>query len=398
MDEKPHAVKLAGDVGSFFESTVGSLVEHTMEAPVLKSGEFPEPMVWYKVELEEGMCGDGSPYHMYLKKGRTADLCVFLSAGGVVWNAWTAARPTTWGSTAAREPNFYWNNLRPLTQLMNINTGITTLDEANPFADWNFLVIPYATGDFHIGNGSLEYTDLEGVPQVLHFHGHANVMAAMEQGKKHFPSASRILLAGDSAGAFGVPALADEILAQYPDCNDITLLSDSGQLPNEDWTGIARDVWHADEKYWNCLSTRNITLDWYENLLQHTGRHMRLLYASSTHDYLLSTFFNDMTNEVFATDADVRNAYFEEMKHMVRQLNDLGFAFFCNAWENPLFTKAQHGTIHTAVRTPYFFTINNAPPGTMENHVCLSGVSMAEWLMDQVNDVRYDVGTGLLEE
>ena len=56
------------------------------------------------------------------------------------------------GTVAAGAPNYYWNNLRPFTQFMNINIGITETDTArNPFDDWNFVVITYATGDFHVG-------------------------------------------------------------------------------------------------------------------------------------------------------------------------------------------------------------------------------------------------------
>ena len=76
-----------------------------------------------------------------------------FSGGGVAWDEYTAARPVTGGKMAAGLPHFYWNNLRPLTQLMNIHVGITDENNAqNPFNEWNFVIITYSTGDFHIGN------------------------------------------------------------------------------------------------------------------------------------------------------------------------------------------------------------------------------------------------------
>ena len=40
----------------------------------------------------------------------------------------------TGGKVAAGLPNYYWNNLRPFTQIMNIHTGITEIgNPRNPF-------------------------------------------------------------------------------------------------------------------------------------------------------------------------------------------------------------------------------------------------------------------------
>ena len=271
---------------------------------------------------------------------------------------------------------------------MNINIGITDTESAhNPFRDWNFLIIPYTTGDFHVGNRKVPYTDEEGNPQILHCHGAANVDAALTVCKTFFPDPEKLLVAGDSAGAFAVPAVSGKIADRwYPEVSDITLFSDSAQLLCRDWRSIARDFWGADSSVWEPLETPNITYDWYHALLTTHPRRFRLLYASSTHDYLLSTFYNDMTNRVYKTNAGVRGAYYRQLKNMVHWLRELdpSFSFFINNWVNPLFTKAQMGTIHTAVRQPYFYVPAHG------------GITMAGWLMDAVNGNSYDVGMDLL--
>ncbi len=386
QEVRQRAEKLAANVGSLAENSIGTVIEHRQEAPVL-SGE-PSSHVWYQIPLPDAISGDGSEFHCYLKKGTNNHLVIFLSGGGVAWNDFTAARPVTGARVAAGEPNYYWNNLRPFTQIMNINIGITEADSAhNPFRDWNFLVIPYTTGDFHVGNREVPYADEEGQAQILHCHGEANVTAALTVCKSFFPDPDQLLIAGDSAGAFAVPAVSGRIADEwYPNVQDITLFSDSALLLNRDWRSIARDFWGAAPSVWQALETPNICYDWYQVLLtSHPGR-FHVLYATSTHDYLLSAFYNDMTNKVYKTNAGVRSAYYRQTRNMARWLRDLApdTVFFINNWVNPLFTKAQMGTIHTAVRQPYFYVPNHG------------GVSMATWLSDAVSGNRYDVGTELL--
>lgn len=424
-----HAGKLAANLGGLAEYSIGTIIEHRQEPPVLppipadvtspashvsgtsnesdhsdksnrkqnqtgqsdlslSGSSIPQPLTWYQIPLAGGLSGDGSEYHCYLKRGTTEHLVIFLSGGGVAWNEFTAARPVTGSRVAAGAPNYYWNNLRPFTQIMNINVGITEADSArNPFRDWNFLIIPYTTGDFHVGNRDVPYVDEDGNPQILHCHGAANVRAALAVCKAYFPDPDQLLIAGDSAGAFAVPAVSGQIADEwYPEVSDITLFSDSALLPNQNWQDIARDFWGADPSVWEPLVTGNITCDWYQQLLQsHPGR-FRVLYATSTHDYLLSAFYNDMTHKVYKTTTGVRSAYYRQTRNMVRRLKELepNTAVYINNWVNPLMSKAQMGTIHTAVRQPYFYV-----PGPGD-------VTMASWLADAVAGKLYDVGAELL--
>ena len=156
------------------------------EAPYLE-GE-PETGYLVPVAIPEGITGDGSEYHIYIKKGSGKNLCVFLSGGGVAWNEYTAARPVTGGKVAAGLPNYYWNNLRPFTQIMNIHAGIMEIgNPKNPFDDWNFIIITYATGIFMWGNHDFPYEAEDGSQQILHFHGHGNSGQAWRRENDIFP-------------------------------------------------------------------------------------------------------------------------------------------------------------------------------------------------------------------
>ncbi|MCI2049300.1 MAG: pectinacetylesterase family protein [Lachnospiraceae bacterium] len=368
-------------MGDMLENTVSCAIANSpMEAPVLR-GE-PEASTWYRVPVAEGIAGDGSDYYIYVSHGTCRHLCVFFSGGGVAWNEYTAARPVTGGKLTAGMPNYYWNNLRPFTQLMNIRTGITDLSNPlNPFRNWNFVIVTYATGDFHVGNSDFFFTSEEGRQKVVHFRGHRNFEAAMKRAVKLFPNPDKLLIAGDSAGAFAVPALTDEILQNsYPACRDVTLLSDSGLLLYHHWKRTARDIWKASPSIWKPIRSDNLTMDWYRNLYARYGERLRYLYASSTRDYLLSAYYNDVVSKSYRTDEDVQEAYFGQLREMLKDFKAMAphAGFFINDFRNlAVYPGLRGGTVHTAVRQLSFYLRTK------------SGETMAQWLANAVEgDVR----------
>ncbi len=378
-------IVFASKAGDFVENSIGRAIENSpRRADDLPDN--PEKMTWYRVPLEKGLSGDGSEYYIYVKLANPEKLCIFFSGGGVAWNEYTAARPVTGGKVASRQPNFYWNNLRPFTQLMNINVGITDMkNEANPFKDWSFVVITYATGDFHVGNNDYPYKGEDGSDEVLHFHGYVNFLESMKVAKSLFPNPGTLLIAGNSAGAFAVPALAGEIADDYyPKTRNVTLFSDSGLLLYKHWRRTAKNIWMAKESFYKPIHTDNITLDWYRDLYDRYGDRFRYLYSSSVRDYLLSAYHNDIVNKKYESDADVQEEYYELNKKMIAELKEITpyFGVFLNDWKIPIITMG--GTVHTSVREPHFtlFTQN--------------GISMSQWLKDAVEGKVYDVGLDLI--
>ncbi|MDC7294029.1 pectin acetylesterase-family hydrolase [Butyrivibrio sp. DSM 10294] len=380
-------IVFAEGLGDFVESRLGKAVEEgRFKAHDLP--EEPEKLTWYRVPLEKGLSGDGSEYYIYVKLGDPDKLCIFFSGGGVAWNEYTAARPVTGGKVAAGLPNYYWNNLRPFTQIMNINVGITDVfTDKNPFKEWSFVVITYATGDFHIGNNDYPYKTEDGRDEVLHFHGYVNFLQSMQVAKKLFPKPDTLLIAGNSAGAFAVPALAGEVVEDYyPKARNITLFSDSGQLLYKNWRKTAKNIWMSKESLWKPIHGDNITLEWYKDLYSRFGDRFRYLYSSSSHDYLLSAYYNDIVHKKYKTDADVQEEYYQQLKVMVAELKAItpAFGMFINDWRIPLITMG--GTVHTSVREPHFLLFNQ------------DGITQAAWLHDAVEGKVYDVGMDLLKK
>ena len=377
-------IVFASRAGDFVENSIGKAIEKNRMAPDLPKD--PEKMTWYRVPLERGLSGDGSKYYIYVKLGDPEKLCVFFSGGGVAWNEYTAARPVTGGKVAAGEPNYYWNNLRPFTQIMNINVGITDIStDKNPFRDWSFVVITYATGDFHVGCNDYPYKAEDGSDEVLHFHGYVNFKLSMKVAKDLFPNPSALLIAGNSAGAFAVPALAGEVVEDYyPKTRNVTLLSDSGLLLYKHWRKTAKNIWQTKEAFWKPLHSDNITLDWYKDLYRRFGERFRYLYSSSVRDYLLSAYYNDIIRKKYETDSEVREEFYGQLKDMVQELKDITphFGMFINDWKIPIITMG--GTVHTSVREPHF------------TRFAQNGITMAQWLKDATEGKVYDVGLDLL--
>jgi len=372
------------EIGDFLDTLSDGIVGR-FEAPV-PDGE-PQNNIWYRIMIPEGKTADGSEYHIYIKKASSNNLCIFLSGGGVAWNEYMADRPISGGAVISGLPNYYWNNLRPLTRIMNINNGITEIGNPfNPFDDWNFIIITYATGDFHVGGNDFKYISESGEEKIIHFNGLKNFEAGMSRGKEFFDNPEKLLIAGDSAGAFAVPALTPRILENYyPDCLDITLLSDSAQLLYSDWKKTAKDIWGAPNDIYSALSSENITLDWYKRLYAEYGGRLTYLYASSTRDYLLSAYYNDVINHKYKSEPLIQDEFHKKMREMLGQLKDITsrFGLFIYRWPA---LQMPSGTVHTCVRHKRFYLKN------------LSGISMADWLMNAVNGTVYDVGMDFIEK
>lgn len=377
---------LASKIGNLVENSIGKAIED-FGKKADDIPEIPELLKWYRVPLPSGMSADGSEFHIYIKLGNPEKLCIFFSGGGVAWNEYTAARPVTGGKVAAKLPNYYWNNLRTFTQIMNINLGITEINaEKNPFTDWSFVVIAYSTGDFHIGDSDYPFINEQGEEEILHFHGYKNFCESMKVSKKYFKSPDKLLIAGNSAGAFAVPALAGEIIDDYyPDARDITLLSDSGQLLFDQWQDTAKNIWKAKKELYEPIRSENITLDWYKALYNRYGDRFRYLYSSSIYDYLLSSYYNDIKNKKYETNEEIQQEFYKQLKLMVSELKDITdkFTIFLNDWKIPLITMG--GTVHTSVREHYFTLFTQ------------DGITMSKWLHDAVNGRIYDVGMNLIK-
>ncbi len=331
---------------------------------------------WYRVPDEEGITGDGSPWHFYISRGHQRNLIIFFAGGGVAWDANTASRPTEAAGILKGDPGFYWANLRPVTEFMNINQGITeNRNPRNYFYDWNMAVITYSTGDFHLGDCDYPYESDSG-EKVMHFRGYRNFRIALKEIKKRFPEPVNLLIAGDSAGGFGSVALSREILKHYdPARQHITICSDSAVLPWDKWKETMRKRWKTERSVYKRITGDNPVTDWFKDLHMEYGDSIRCLFTCSLRDEVLSSYWNALRGNEYKSDDAVRADFKEALKKTVYDLADIssGFCFFLSDYP-----------VHTCIRNPLFFS------GRVD------GISMHGWLKDMVCGENYSVGMGLL--
>ncbi len=177
----------------------------------------PEIGKWYDIPVEIAKSSDGSEWHGIFRKGSENKVVVYFFGGGV-----SITPETSEGGT-----KFYATNM--MAQDFVALGGIGSTAEDNPFKDWSFIVIPYATGDFHAGTGTYE-----GKKTVYHT-GYTNYSAYVEQVKQYLGEPDTLLVTGFSAGGFATSLLADDVIDRFPSAENVTVSVDSSLLLYDGW-------------------------------------------------------------------------------------------------------------------------------------------------------------------
>lgn len=351
-----------------------------------------EPMTegeWYKALLQNCVCADGTECCTYLRKGKNSNLIILFMGGGVSFDENTAAYPGTIDALFSGEIAFYTSSMGYVTDfglfLANKKPGILHRSKENIFSDWNIAIISYASADFHVGNNKVPYTSQKGEKKVLHHDGIRNFKASMDIIKRQFSIADKLLIAGGSAGAFAVPALATDVMEYYDQCRDITVYSDSSLLVWNDWKNTVQNIWRSHKELIDAALTDNICADWYRMLVKNKGTSIRYLFSCSTHDSILAKFQNYLNNgELIATE-EICNQFDTYVIRMVGILKELNpsFGIYINSFPDIL---NKVGTEHCVITSPSF------TEGSVE------GIAPEKWLSDAVNGNIYDVGLKLLEK
>ena len=117
-------------------------------------------------------------------------------------------------------------------------------NEENPLREWNYVFIPYCTGDVHAGSNEDGYG---GRTQV----GYDNVGHYLTRLVPTFSDASEVLLSGSSAGGFGAAWNYDRVQTAFG-CTPVNLLDDSGPPMDDAYMKAClqqqwRDLWGLDE-------------------------------------------------------------------------------------------------------------------------------------------------------
>jgi len=163
---------------------------------------------WVRVDFPEAHCRSGSATGISVNANSASKkLVIFLEGGGACFNTLTcAANPSsaTFGT--------------PSGGILN------RADMANPVRDWNFIDIPYCTGDVFAGNNPNGSVPGVGAQQFV---GYTNMGAFLQRIVPTFPGLTQVLLTGVSAGGFGASANFGQVTRAFAPV-PVAVLDDSG--------------------------------------------------------------------------------------------------------------------------------------------------------------------------
>jgi hypothetical protein len=155
------------------------------------------------------MCLRGGDYWVSVREGThdAGDLVIFLQGGGACWSDLCQAFESL-GAPGV-----------PASGLLN-----PTLP-GNAFADWNVVYLPYCDGSLFAGDVDIDDDD-DGSIDRYH-HGLVNLSAGLDVAVERFPDVDRIVLAGASAGSYGVHISNMLVRTLWPEA-EIIVVADCG--------------------------------------------------------------------------------------------------------------------------------------------------------------------------
>ena len=101
-------------------------------------------------------------------------------------------------------------------------------DARNPLADYSFVFVPYCTGDVHLGNATHVY----GPELTVQHKGSIDASTALKALAEQFPTATELVVAGESAGSVPTPLYAGLAHDLLPNAAITVLADGSGAYPD----------------------------------------------------------------------------------------------------------------------------------------------------------------------
>lgn len=330
----------------------------------------PEVGVWYRITPENAKSSDGSEWHGIFRKGSENKVVVYFFGGGVSITGETSEGGTNFFATTMTGQDFV------------VQGGIGSMADENPFRDWTFIVIPYASGDFHTGTGEYHYTQ-NGKDTVVYHNGYNNYSAFVEEIKEYAGEPDTLLVTGFSAGGFATSLLADDAIDRFPTARNVTVCVDSSLLLYDGWHDTAVNLWRSPKEISDRLTTNNIVLDSLTALYEKRGDSVKILFDCSYRDDTLQQYQAYIDSGKMDKTKELGDQFQQNLKDMVKGLqeNIPGIGIYIWSFNQDEVTQ---NTQHTIISSNIFDKLGN------EKSIC-------EWLYGAVMGDVQTIGLELLD-
>ena len=313
---------------------------------------------WHSVRLGgETICADGSEYQIFARRGKSQNLIIHFSGGGACWDDTTCSAPASLAKAMLegmpRDLKYFYVANIPIVFPALLSGISNDQDHSNPFKDWNIIFIPYTTGDLHIGNTINTYQSKQGKIQV-HHNGRKNVLAALDWISKNFKNPNKVLVSGESAGAYASAFWAPSVAAIYPN-QTIYQLSDASLLVSQRWPEIIDTVWKAESQSFLKFTIGN---DAFESALLNRSdslnARIKHLHCNTLYDLILPKFSAALNHKSSKTNTYI-DEWSKDMLVSMKKLDDsdLDYHYFISDCQ---YDAKKHATPHTLVLGAGFTT------------------------------------------
>ncbi len=328
---------------------------------------------WAWVPFPETRCRDGSSTGLGVNFNPASDkVVIFLEGGGACFN------PT---SCVLNPANFGAADLPAVVASVppdagGEHPGSGLLDRTNPdnaVHDWNFVYVPYCSGDVFAGNNP--HAEVPGVAGTQVFLGYQDLDLFLQRIVPTFPHATQVLLVGVSGGGFGAAANYLHVKRAFGGAVPVDMIDDSGPFMQSPYLPAClfdqiRTLWALDSTAGaDCDGACNDPDSFFLDLVKHaiaTNPERTFGLVESTWDLTISDFFGFGTDDCQLSARESQSLFTGGLLDIRAQLADapnFGSFYF-------------EGDDHTSLEAPIYYT-RSAPSeaGT---------VKLTSWVASQV--------------
>jgi len=333
---------------------------------------------WTWVPFADAKCRDGSSPGIAINPSSDSNkLMIFLQGGGACFNATTCAgNPSSFAAADFTALDVVCDS-EGAHGCASVNAGILDrTNPANPVKDWNFVFVPYCTGDVHGGNNPTG--TVAGVAGTQQFVGYASMGLYVARLVPTFPATTRVLLTGVSAGGFGSVAAYGPVSRAFASAH-VDMIDDSGPPISDPYFAgclqdLQRQTWGLDNTLiqdcgGECSSAGTQLFDLYKHQIK-TNSRARFGQIESSNDNTTTSYFGFGLNGCTG----------------YRQLSEAQFTVGLQDMESRLGSYSNagafvfSGSAHTSLQGSAFYTRT------------AGGVVLNEWVRDLLNGSVTSVG------